>query len=169
MAIWATPMRLTATVRATPGISISLSGRPAQLGADRALDHRHPGAGVDPVVGLGGVGDELAQHPVDRPLDRGDRGDAEALVDDRPAGVVDAGHDPLDAEGLAGHPGGEDVGVVAVGDGGDGGGLADAGLLEPVAVEPDPDDLPAAEPLVEPAEGDVGPCRRRRRSGPRPR
>ena len=50
--------------------------------------------------------------------------------------------------------GGQDVGVVAVGDGGDGGGLADAGLLEPVAVEPDPDHLPAAEPLVEPAEGD---------------
>ena len=33
MAIWATPMRLTATVRATPGMSMSLSGRPAQLGA----------------------------------------------------------------------------------------------------------------------------------------
>ena len=59
----------------------------------RALDHATWALGSTQ-SSLGGVGHELAQHPVDRPLHGGDGGDAEALVDDGPAGVVDAGHDP---------------------------------------------------------------------------
>ena len=116
----ATPMRLT---RDRPGDARDLdvaerAARPSSAATGRSTSDDR-GARVDPVA-LGGVGHELAQHPVDRPLHRGDGRDAESLVDDRPAGVVDAGDDPLDAEGLAGDPGREDVGVVAVGDRRDG-------------------------------------------------
>ena len=48
----------------------------------------------------------------------------EPLVDHGPARVVDAGDDVLDAEVLPGDAGDEDVGVVAVGDGGERAGLA---------------------------------------------
>ena len=75
------------------------------------------------------LGEQPAQHLVGRPPHRGDGGDAEPLVDLGAAGVVDAGDDVLDAERLAGHPGREDVGVVAAGDGGEGVGVVDAGLV----------------------------------------
>ena len=61
----------------------------------------------------------------------------EPLVDHRPPRVVDAGDDLLDAEVLPGDAGDEDVGVVAAGHRGDGAGLLDAGLDQPVAVEAD--------------------------------
>ena len=100
----------------------------------------------------GRVGEDAAQHPLGRPRHRGDRGDAEPLVDRGPAGVVDAGHDPLDAEGLPGDPGDQDVRVVAVGDRGESAGLLDAGLHQPVAVEADAGDRLAGEALPEAVE-----------------
>ena len=93
-------------------------------GTSRSTRH-DLGAGVDP-LDLAGVGQDPAQHPLGRPLHRGDGGDAEALVDRGPARVVDAGDDPLDAVGLPGDAGDEDVRVVAVGDGGQRPGLLDA-------------------------------------------
>ena len=68
------------------------------------------------------------KHPSAGPRHGGDRGDAEAFVDRGPPRIVDAGDDVLDAEGLAGDAGDEDVGVVATGDGGDGAVGRDAGL-----------------------------------------
>src|SRR5262245_49734525 len=126
-------------------------GLAGPAGRHRALDHHDVGAGVDPVV-LRGVGQELADRAVDRPLHRGDGRDAEALVDHRPAGVVDAGHDPLDAERLPRHAGGQDVRVVAAGDRSDGLCVADPGLLQRVAVEADAHDLLAREVLVQAPE-----------------
>ena len=76
----------------------------------------------------------------------------EALVDRRPPRVVDPGHDVLDAEGLAGDPGDEDVGVVAVGDRRQRRRLLDAGLDQPVAVEADAVDGLAGEVRTEPGE-----------------
>ena len=69
----------------------------------------------------------------------------EPLVDHRPARVVDAGDDVVDAEALPGHPGDQDVGVVAAGDRGHGAGLLDAGLDQAVAVEPDALHRPSGE------------------------
>ena len=57
-----------------------------------------------------------AQQPVGGPRHGGHGRDAEPLVDLGALGVVDAGDDVLDAELLAGHPGGDDVGVVAAED-----------------------------------------------------
>ena len=65
-----------------------------------------------------------AQHLIGGPRDGRDRGDAEALVDQRAPRVVDPGDHVLDAVGLAGDPGAEDVGVVAVGHRREGSGLA---------------------------------------------
>ena len=117
------------------------------------------GEGVDPdraagvaEVGLGAHRQQPAQDLVGGPLHRGHRGDAEPLVDLGAAGVVDPGHDAADAEGLAGHPGRDDVGVVAAGDRGEGVGAVDAGGLEDVAVEADAGDLGAAESRAEAAE-----------------
>ena len=76
----------------------------------------------------------------------------EALVDLGAARVVDAGDDVLDAEGLAGHPGGEDVGVVAAADRGEGVRALDPGLDEVVAVEADAGDGRAGEVGVQLAE-----------------
>ena len=86
-------------------------------------------------VGLGAGGQQPAQHLVGGPLHRRDRGDAEALVDLGAAGVVDAGDDLLDAEGLPGHPRRDDVGVVAAADGREGVGALDAGLGQHGLVE----------------------------------
>ena len=93
-----------------------------------------------------------AQHLVGAPAHRRDRGDAEALVDLGAARIVDPGDHMGDVEGLAGHPGGQDVGVVAAGDGGEGVGLLDAGLLERVPVKADAGDLAAGETGAEPPE-----------------
>ena len=62
---------------------------------------------------------------------RGHGRDAEPLVDLGPLGVVDAGDHVRDAERLPGHPGGDDVGVVAAADRREGAGPLDAG---PVSV-----------------------------------
>ena len=75
------------------------------------------------------------------------------LVDDGAAGVVDAGHDPFDPEGLAGDAGDEDVGVVAVGDRRQRVGPLDAALDEAVAVEADAHDGLAVEAGRQPTEG----------------
>ena len=84
-----------------------------RLGRDRPLDEPDPARRVDPVV-AGLAGQQPAEHLIGRPRDGRDRRDAEALVDQRPARVVDAGDDVLDAVGLARDAGAQDVGVVAV-------------------------------------------------------
>src|SRR5690606_2784870 len=81
-----------------------------------------------------------------------DRRDAEPLVDLRAAGVVDARDDVADAERLARDPRGDDVGVVARGDRGEGAGVLDAGLDERVAVEAQPGDAAALEVRGQPPE-----------------
>src|SRR5439155_20291305 len=65
----------------------------------------------------------------------------------------EAGHDVGDLVGLAGDPRGEDVRVVAAGHRGQRVGLADAGLLQVVAVEAETEDRPTGEALGEPAKG----------------
>ena len=77
---------------------------------------------------LGAVRQQPAQHLVGGPADRRHRGDAQPLVDLGAARVVDPGHDVVDAERLAGHPGGDDVGVVAAADRGERLRLLDARL-----------------------------------------
>ena len=122
------------------------SARPAARRAPRWRDGSvHSGGGR--------VGQDAAQHAVGGPLHGGDGGDAELLVDRRPAGVVDAGDHPLQAEDLAGGAGHHDVGVVAAGDGGQRAGLLDAGRAQVIAVEPDALDRAAREPLGQAAEG----------------
>ena len=71
-----------------------------------------------------------------------------------------------DAERLAGHAGGDDVGVVAAAAGREGLGVGDAGLHQGVAVEADPDDGAAAEVRVRACGTPRGPCRRQRPNGP---
>ncbi len=85
--------------------------------------------------------------------DRGHGGDAQTLVDLGTAGVVDAGGHVLHTEHLAGHARGDDVGVVAAGDGGEGAGLLDARLAQGVLVEADAGDPAAPESRAQPAEG----------------
>ena len=94
----------------------------------------------------------MPQHPLGRPRHRRDRRDAEPLVDRGSPRVVDAGHDPLDAERLAGDPGDHDVRVVPVRDGRESSGLLDAGLREAVAVEPDAGDRLTGEALPQAVE-----------------
>src|SRR5690606_23157523 len=79
-------------------------------------------------------------------------GDAEPLVDLGPPLVVDPGHHVVDPEGLARHPGGDDVGIVAAADGHEGGGGGDAGLFQYASVEADPGHPPTAESRAQPAE-----------------
>ena len=108
------------------GRLLELGERPADpgLGA-RGTSATHDRAGrVAPSSGSAPCGQQPAQHLVGGPAHGGDGGDAEPLVDLGAARVVDAGHDVLDAERLAGHPGGDDVGVVAAGDRGEGVGVA---------------------------------------------
>ena len=108
---------------------------------------RHEGhrAGlVPPHDGAGAAGEELDEAP-GRPRHRGDRGDAQAFVDLGAARVVDAGDHPLHAEALPRDTGGDDVGVVAGGHGGEGVRARDAGLLEDPAVEAHAGEGAAAE------------------------
>ena len=114
-----------------------------------------PARGLPEVAGDVLFGQDPAQHLVGAPAHRGDRGDAEALVDFGAARVVDPGHHVGHVEGLARHPGGQDVGVVAAGHGREGIGLLDAGLLQRVPVKADAGDLPAGEARAEPPEGAV--------------
>ena len=121
---WPRPAGSAPTTRATPSTSRSSSGWPAQwAGTTRSTRQTLALGSIHSTPWLV-VGEDAAQHPLGGPLHGGDGGDAEALVDGGPAGVVDAGHDPVDLEGLAGDAGHHDVGVVAVGDRGQGAGLA---------------------------------------------
>ena len=109
--------------RPRPGSSRSASRAPAQRsGSDRSTASSGPVASAHSAVGR--VGQEPAPHLVDGPGHGGHGGDAQALVDLGPAGVVDAGHHVGDLVGLAGDPHGEDVGVVAAGHRGQGVGPA---------------------------------------------
>ena len=152
LGIWATPSRVRPTMRQrSVGLDVE----------HRGAGPRRPGSGRSTSITLalgstqsdgGPVREDAVQHPLGGPLHGGDGRDADPLVDGGAAGVVDAGHHPLDAEGLPGHPGHEDVRVVAVGDGGQCAGLLDAGVPQPVAVEADPDDGLAGEVLAEAVE-----------------
>ena len=64
-----------------------------------------------------------AEHLVGAPADGRHGGDAQPLVNFGAAGIVDPRHHVRHMEGLAGHAGGQDVGVVAAGDSGEGVGL----------------------------------------------
>ena len=99
------------------------------------------------------AGSDPAQHLVGGPLHGRHRRDAEPLVDLGAAGVVDPGHDLLDAEGLAGDPRGDDVGVVTAGHGRERVRPADAGLLQHRLVEAVAGHPVAVEARPEPAEG----------------
>ena len=110
------------------------------------------GAGGVAEVGLGAGGEQPTEHLVGGPLHGGDGGDAEPLVDLGAARVVDPGHDGLDAEGLPGHPRGDDVGVVAAADRGERVGPLDAGLGQHVLVEAVAGDLGAVEHRSQPPE-----------------
>src|SRR5205085_857890 len=87
------------------------------------------------------------------PLHAGHRRDVEPLVDLRPPGIVDPSDDGGHVVVLAGHAGGQDVGVVAGRDGDEGVGLLDPRLLEGLAVEAHADEPPGLEPGGEPVEG----------------
>src|SRR6266540_2655060 len=91
----------------------------------------------------------VEQHQHDllrRPLDAGDGGDVQPLVDLRPPGVVDPGDHRGHVVVLPRHPGRQDVRVVPGGDRDERVGVLDAGFLEVLAIEPD-----AHEPLgIEP-------------------
>ena len=154
VSLWGTtpsPSRVRKATRASATSSISVRGRPIHDVVQRHLRQHDPAAGVG-VLGHRALGEQPAEHLVGGPAHRGDRGDAEPLVDLGATGVVDAGDHVLDAEGLAGDPRGEDVGVVAVADGGEGVGGLDPGLGQGVAVEPDAGDTLSLEGRAEAAE-----------------
>jgi hypothetical protein len=115
---------------------------------------RRPGR-LPEVTGQVLFGKDPPQHLVRTPAHRRHGGDAQALVDFGPAGIVNPGHNMGDMEGFPGHPGGEDVGIVTAGYCGEGICIGNAGLLEGVPVEADPGDLAAREALAEPAESPV--------------
>lgn len=126
-----------------------LVARPTR--GDEPFDQQHVGAGVDP-LGRRTVGHDPLENPLGRPFDRGDGGDTKSFEDLGPTGVIDAGHHPLHPERLPGHPGHQDVGVVAVGNRGEGRRLFDARLLQAVPVESDTGDGAPREVLGEPFE-----------------
>ena len=95
---------------------------------------------VDPVVRLLVARQEPPEHLVGGPGDGRDGRDAEPLVDQCAARVVDACDDTLDAEVLARDPRRQDVRVVAARHRGDGVGMVDARRREVLAVEPEADD-----------------------------
>ena len=149
--IWACPNRDTAVSQKRPGLLSAPNFLTDRDRRDRTLDEPDLSGGVDPVV-AGLVGKEPPQHLVGRPLHRRDRVDAETLVDERAAGVVDAGDDALDAVRLACDPGAQDVRVVAVRHGREGPGLVDPGIGEMVPVEAEAHDRAAAEAGGQPPE-----------------
>ena len=131
------------------------TGWPIQPDVHVHLGQHQPAGWVAEVAGQVLLGKDPAEHLVRAPAHGGDRGDAEALVDLGAARIVDPRHDVRDVERFAGHPGGQDVRVVAAGHGGEGVGLFDAGLLERFPVEADAGDLAAGETGPEPPEGTV--------------
>ncbi len=137
-----------------PGVGESwnrLVCSPTQVGADRSGVHAD-GARRVAEVGLAVGGEDPAQHLVRGPLDGGNGGDAQPLVDLGASGVVDARHDVLDPEGLPGDAGGDDVGVVAAGYREEGVGAVGAGLVEHLLVEAHPGHPDPGEGRAEPAE-----------------
>ena len=128
------PARVTATTLTLPGhaeVAQRLAG--PGLGKD-TLDEDQVARGVAPFPD-DGVGQQPVHDLVDRPRHRGDGGDAEALVDLGPPGVVDAGHHAVDAVVLRGDACRQDVRVVTARDRGQRSGLLGAGPVEVVAVE----------------------------------
>src|SRR2546430_1761728 len=98
------------------------------------------------------VGYEMADHPVGGPPYGGHGRDAQPLVHLGALLVVDAGDDPGHAEGLPGQPGGDDVGVVAAGYGGERVRPLDARGDQHLAVEPDAVDGEPGEIGAQPPE-----------------
>ena len=147
----AVPRRVTAASVNVPGTlnAVQLLARPRRR--EVALDEADAAGRVGP-VGRALAGQQPAHHLVGRPRHGRDGRDAEPLVDHRAARVVDARHDAVDLEGLACDACRHDVGVVAARDRRHRAGVADAGLLERVAVEAEADDAIAAEALRQPAE-----------------
>src|SRR5699024_2622182 len=123
---------------------------PARMAVQLRQDHL--AGGVPVLAGCSG-GHQPAEHLVGSPADRGDGGDAQALVDLRTAGVVDAGDHVGHPEGLPHHPGGDDVRVVPAGDRSEGVRLLDTGLGEGIPVETHPGDPASLELLRQAAEG----------------
>ena len=119
----------------------------------RQFGQDQPARGFAEVTLDGGFRQDPAQHLVGAPAHGGHRGDAQALVDFGPAGIVDAGHHVLHMEGFARHAGGQDVGVVAAGDGGKGVGVFNVGLLERVLVKANAGDLAPAKTGAQAPEG----------------
>ena len=149
--ICALPNRVTAVSQNRPGRLRSASFFPTALGGIcRSISPTAPVGSTQSLPDL--RRQQTTQHLVGRPRDGGDGRDAEPLVDQRAARVVDAGDDVLDAVGLACDAGAEDVGVVAAGDRRERAGLVDAGDREVVAVEAEADDGLAAEVVGQTAE-----------------
>ena len=139
MTTCALPNRVTAVSQKRPGrLSLRELLPTALAGIVRSTRPMRPVGSTQSWLRL--AGEQPAQHLVGGPRDGRDGRDAEALVDERAARVVDAGDDVLDAVGLAGDAGAQDVGVVAVRHRGESPGLVDAGLREVVAVEAEADD-----------------------------
>src|ERR671919_2506211 len=91
-------------------------------------------------------------HLLGGPPHAGHGGDVELLVDVGPAGIVDPGDHLRYLEVLAGHPGRDDVRVVAVRHGDERVGLPDPRLLQDLPVEPEADDRGGLEPRGEAVE-----------------
>ena len=115
--------------------SISVIRWPIQPASRSTSRQDQPAGGFPEIAGEVLFGKDAPQDLVRAPAHGRDGGDAEPLIDLRAAGIVDPGHDVRDVERLAGHAGGQDVGVVAAGDRREGVRLGDAGLLEGVPVE----------------------------------
>ena len=147
-----TPARVTATTVTSPGTDRSARRLPAQRsGSSRSTSDSVPVGSVHSRLDL--VGQQAPPDLVDGPRHRGHGGDAQPQVDLGPPGVVDPGHHVGDLVGLPGDAGGEDVGVVAAGHGGQGVGLAGPGPVEVVAVEARSDHVVPGQSGGQAAEG----------------
>ena len=148
------PSRARKATRAPAWPLIWSMVRPTQAAVDVHLGRRGPCRTGRATRGSAPAGQQPAQHLVGGPPHGGDGRDAEPLVDLGPAGVVDPGDDVVDAERLAGHPRGEDVGVVAAGDRGEGVGLARSRPRRRISrSKPTPVTVPPVKLGPEPAEG----------------
>ena len=113
---------------------------------------RHGHAQAEEVAAAEGFADLFAiveKHQLDllhAPARGGDGRDVEALVDLRPARVVDAGDDFRHVVVLERHARGDDVRVVPARDGDERIRVLDAGVLQHVPVETESDDLPRTVP-----------------------
>ena len=114
-----------------PGRSARTSPR-----AGRSVTEDRAG-GISPGGG-GFVAGERAQEPVGGPRHCRDGRDAQPLVDRRAFRVVDPRDDSLDTEGLPGHPGGDDIGIVPVGYRGERSASLDSGPINTSRSNPTP-------------------------------